>query len=125
MHQLTPNISGLSYLRSRWSRFALVVGPGFVVMLADTDAGSIITAAQSGAQWGYRLLLLQLVLILANQNAITYGEIFKLIKEDRLWLGYDNGGEKWFRVPDAYDHTTDKSKIKVEDGAGSSAKSER
>ena len=32
-------------------------------MLADTDAGSIITAAQSGAQWGYSLLLLQFVLI--------------------------------------------------------------
>lgn len=32
-------------------------------MLADTDAGSVITAAQSGAEWGYRLLLLQLVLI--------------------------------------------------------------
>ena len=55
-------------------------------------------------------------LILGNQNAITYSEIFKLIKEDRLWLGYNNGGEKWFRVPDDYDHTTDKSKIKVEDG---------
>jgi hypothetical protein len=55
-------------------------------------------------------------LILGNQNAITYSEVFKLIKEDRLWLGYANGGEKWFRVPDAYDHTTDKSKIKVEDG---------
>ena len=40
-----------------------IVGPGLVVMLADTDAGSIITAAQSGAQWGYKLLLLQLVLI--------------------------------------------------------------
>ena len=32
-------------------------------MLADTDAGSVITAAQSGAQWGYRLLLLQLLLM--------------------------------------------------------------
>lgn len=40
-----------------------VVGPGLIVMLADTDAGSIITAAQSGAQWGYSLLLLQLVLV--------------------------------------------------------------
>jgi hypothetical protein len=55
-------------------------------------------------------------LILGNQNAITYGEIFKLIREIRLWLGYDNGGEKWFRVPEDYAHTTDKSKIKVEDG---------
>src|ERR1035437_5011640 len=59
----TLRAGGLSRLRSRWARFALIVGPGLVVMLADTDAGSIITAAQSGAQWGYRLLLLQLILI--------------------------------------------------------------
>jgi len=32
-------------------------------MLADTDVGSIITAAQSGVQWGYRLLLLQVLLM--------------------------------------------------------------
>lgn len=47
---------------SKWARFAAVAGPGMVVMLADTDAGSVITAAQSGAQWGYKLLLLQLIL---------------------------------------------------------------
>jgi Mn2+/Fe2+ NRAMP family transporter len=46
-----------------WRRIAAVSGPGIVVMLADTDAGSVITAAQSGAEWGYRLLLLQLVLV--------------------------------------------------------------
>ncbi len=46
-----------------WKRFLAVAGPGIVVMLADTDAGSVITAAQSGAQWGYSLLLLQIVLI--------------------------------------------------------------
>ncbi|GHP00412.1 hypothetical protein KSF_104590 [Reticulibacter mediterranei] len=40
-----------------------VIGPGLMVMLADTDAGSIITAAQSGAQWKYALLLPQLLLI--------------------------------------------------------------
>jgi Mn2+/Fe2+ NRAMP family transporter len=32
-------------------------------MLADTDVGSVITAAQSGAQWGYKLLLLQFLLM--------------------------------------------------------------
>ena len=48
--------------RARWVRFAAVAGPGIVVMLADTDAGSVITAAQSGAQRGYQLLLLQLIL---------------------------------------------------------------
>lgn len=44
-------------------RMALALGPGLVVMLADTDAGSVITAAQSGAQWGYRLLAPQILLI--------------------------------------------------------------
>src|SRR6202035_2080836 len=33
------------------------------MLLADTDAGSIITAAQSGAEWGYGLLLLQIILV--------------------------------------------------------------
>ena len=46
-----------------WKLALITVGPGLVVMLADTDAGSAIVAAQSGAQWGYRLLLLQLLLI--------------------------------------------------------------
>ena len=46
-----------------WKAFLAVMGPGLVVMLADTDVGSIITAAQSGVQWGYRLLLLQIALM--------------------------------------------------------------
>ena len=51
----------LTYLG--WRHVLAVAGPGIVVMLADTDAGSIITAAQSGAQWGYQLLLLQFILV--------------------------------------------------------------
>jgi len=34
-----------------------------MVMLADTDAGSVITAAQSGAKYRYALVLPQLLLI--------------------------------------------------------------
>ncbi|MDX2164564.1 MAG: divalent metal cation transporter [Gammaproteobacteria bacterium] len=49
--------------QQRWLLWLAVLGPGLVVMLADTDAGSLITAAQSGAVWGYKLLALQLVLI--------------------------------------------------------------
>jgi Mn2+/Fe2+ NRAMP family transporter len=43
--------------------FIAVFGPGLVVMLADTDVGSIITAGQSGVQWGYRLLGAQFILM--------------------------------------------------------------
>jgi Mn2+/Fe2+ NRAMP family transporter len=40
-----------------------VWGPGLLVMLADTDAGNVVTGAQAGAEWGYRLLPLLLLLI--------------------------------------------------------------
>src|SRR5208283_4923457 len=45
------------------ARSVAIWGPGIVVMLADTDAGNVVTAAQAGAQWGYRLLPLLLLLI--------------------------------------------------------------
>ncbi|RBP17573.1 NRAMP (natural resistance-associated macrophage protein)-like metal ion transporter [Roseiarcus fermentans] len=40
-----------------------VWGPGLLVMLADTDAGNVVTGAQAGAAWGYRFLPLLLLLI--------------------------------------------------------------
>ncbi len=40
-----------------------VWGPGLLVMLADTDAGNVVTGAQAGAMWGYRFLPLLLLLI--------------------------------------------------------------
>lgn len=54
-------------------------------------------------------------LIIGNQNAITYKEIFGLIKENKIWAGVDNGGTKWFEVPDDYEITT-QSRQKVIDG---------
>jgi hypothetical protein len=54
-------------------------------------------------------------LVLGNQNAILYKEIFKLVKNNKLWLGYDNGGTKWFQVPDDYEIQTE-SRIKVDNG---------
>ncbi|HTC30906.1 MAG TPA: divalent metal cation transporter, partial [Candidatus Acidoferrum sp.] len=52
--------------RSVWQlilRFLAVTGPGLIVAFADTEAGSVTTAATSGAQFGYKLILLQLLLI--------------------------------------------------------------
>ena len=54
-------------------------------------------------------------LIIGGQNAITYKEAFYLIKNNKVWLGVDNGGTKWFRVPDDYDIQTE-SRKKVENG---------
>ena len=44
-------------------RLLAIAGPGVMVMLADTDAGSVITAAQSGALYGYQLVASQVILI--------------------------------------------------------------
>lgn len=42
-------------------------------------------------------------LIIGNVNAITYKEIFKLIKENKLWLGASiHSGDREFGVPDDY-----------------------
>ena len=42
-------------------------------------------------------------LIIGNVNAIGYKEIFKLIEDDRLWLGPSiHSGDREFRVPDHY-----------------------
>lgn len=61
--------------------FLLVAGPGFVVMLADTEAGSVITAAQSGASWGYRLLALQFLIV----------PLLYLVQELTIRLGLSTG----------------------------------
>jgi len=49
--------------KTMWSSAMKFVGPGLLVCLADTDAGCLIVAAQSGARWQYSLLVLQLLLI--------------------------------------------------------------
>lgn len=51
-------------------------------------------------------------LIIGNQNAITYKEIFPLIKENKLWLGISmNGSNRYFQVPDDYPLTEKTGKI--------------
>lgn len=57
----------------------------------------------------FREYLTQLVqagksfLIIGNVNAITYKEVFPLIKENKLWLGPSiHSGDRKFNVPDSY-----------------------
>jgi Mn2+/Fe2+ NRAMP family transporter len=84
-------------------RFLAVFGPGLLVMLADTDVGSIITAGQSGVQWGYRLLLLQVLLMpvlymvqeltvrLAVFTGLGHGELIR-VRFGRRWAWVSAAG---------------------------------
>ena len=58
---MSPEVGTSVRPRRLW--LVAMLGPGLMVMIADTDAGSVITAAQSGAQYSYRLVAAQLVLI--------------------------------------------------------------
>ena len=61
-----PDDRRRSFTRRQWAIVISVLavwGPGLIVMLANTDAGCIITAAQSGAQFGYKMVVPQLVLM--------------------------------------------------------------
>lgn len=56
-------------------------------------------------------------LIIGNQNAITYKEIFPYIKNNQLWLGLTmNGSNRWFEVPSTYEVKENAAGYKVVDG---------
>ena len=57
----------------------------------------------------FRVYLAQLVkydkkfIILGNMNAITYKEVFPLIKENKIWFGASiHSGDREFQVPESY-----------------------
>lgn len=56
-------------------------------------------------------------LIIGNMNAITYKEMFPLIKNNKLWLGITtNGSNRWFRVPQNYEHKANAAGYREENG---------
>ena len=48
--------------------------------------------------------------IIGNQNNVCYSDIFPLIRDNNVWLGYNNG-HFWFRVPDSYEEKKTDFKI--------------
>ena len=63
----------------------------------------------------YMVLLMQYqkkFLVIGNINAVTYKEIFPLIRDNQLWWGIStNGSNRYFRVPDSYELTEKTGKI--------------
>ena len=49
-------------------------------------------------------------LIVGNLNAVTYREIFPLIRDNKVWLG-NKAGHFWFKVPDNYEEKATDFKI--------------
>ncbi len=54
-------------------------------------------------------------IIIGNKNAVTYKDVFSLIKDQKLWIGYRNiNSDMWFMVPDGnnYEKIVDGKKLK-------------
>eukprot|EP00697_Spironema_sp_BW2_P000383 gnl/Spiro4/10481_TR5615_c0_g1_i1.p1 gnl/Spiro4/10481_TR5615_c0_g1~~gnl/Spiro4/10481_TR5615_c0_g1_i1.p1 ORF type:complete len:448 (+),score=89.98 gnl/Spiro4/10481_TR5615_c0_g1_i1:128-1471(+) len=89
----SPVPSGCCQKFLRWCQIA---GPGLVVMLADTDAGCLITAGQSGSEWGYSLIILQVLLVpvvyMAQELTVRLGVFTHLGQAELIRVHY---GKFW------------------------------
>ena len=57
------NAACTGHARTAIRRLARAIGPAWIVMLADVDAASVLTAAKAGTDFGYAILLPLVVLI--------------------------------------------------------------
>ncbi len=82
-------------------RFIAVWAPGLLVMLADTDAGNVVTAAAAGAQWRYHLLPLLFLLIpmlyMIQELTVRLG-IFTMRGHGELIREFFGRGWAWLSV---------------------------
>lgn len=85
--------------------------PECVELLKEADI--VVTNPPFSLFRDYIALLMQYnkqFAIIGNQNAITYREVLPLIRDSKVWLGYNNG-HFWFKVPDSYEEKKTDFKI--------------
>ena len=94
-----PNIAGLVHPLQGDGDFR---SPECIKFLEEADI--IVTNPPFSLFREYVTLLMEHrknFIVIGNQNAITYKEVFQYIRNNQLWLGYKFGDMK-FRVPDHY-----------------------
>ena len=85
--------------------------PECVALLKDADI--VVTNPPFSLFREYMALLMEhgkQFLVIGNMNAVTYREIFPLIRDNKVWLG-NNSGHYWFKVPDSYEEKATDFKI--------------
>lgn len=112
------DLTDVEYLmRSRNNTMTLLDGDGdfrspeCVELLKEADI--VVTNPPFSLFRDYIALLMKhdkQFLIVGNQNAITYREVLPLIRDSKIWLGYNNG-HFWFKVPDSYEEKKTDFKI--------------
>ena len=85
--------------------------PECVALLDEADI--VVTNPPFSLFREYMALLMEYgkqFLIVGNMNAVTYREIFPLIRDNKVWLG-NKAGHFWFKVPNNYEEKATDFKI--------------
>ncbi len=112
------DLADVEYLmRNRKNTMTLLDGDGdfrspeCVKLLEQADI--VVTNPPFSLFREYMALLMEYnkpFLIIGNQNNVCYSEIFPLIRDNKVWLGYNNG-HFWFKVPESYEEKKTDFKI--------------
>jgi Mn2+/Fe2+ NRAMP family transporter len=84
-------------LLKKFLLFLALVGPGILVMIADNDAGGVITYAQTGAQYGIGFFIPFLILMIpvayiVQEMTVRLGAVTKRGHAEMIWKRY---GKFW------------------------------
>ncbi|MGC9258437.1 NRAMP family divalent metal transporter [Desulfurella sp.] len=93
VYQLRNNSS----LFRKFLLFLTLVGPGILVMIADNDAGGVITYAQTGAKYGIGFFIPFLILMIpvayiVQEMTVRLGAVTKRGHAEMIWKRY---GKFW------------------------------
>jgi NRAMP (natural resistance-associated macrophage protein)-like metal ion transporter len=81
MYWVSKSIHTLNRIRRQIMIFLSIMGPGFIVMVADNDAGGISTYAVTGAKYGFSILWMFLILLpmayLVQEMTVRLGAVTK------------------------------------------------
>ena len=81
MYWVSKSIHTLNRIRRQIMIFLSVMGPGFIVMVADNDAGGISTYAVTGSKYGFSILWMFLILLpmayLVQEMTVRLGAVTK------------------------------------------------
>ncbi|WP_139113733.1 divalent metal cation transporter, partial [Acidithiobacillus thiooxidans] len=93
VHQLREAlIQSPSFWKRLWL-FLTLIGPGILVMLADNDAGGVITYAQTGAAYGIGffipfLILMVPVAYVVQEMTVRLGAVTRRGHAEMIWGRY-------------------------------------
>jgi NRAMP (natural resistance-associated macrophage protein)-like metal ion transporter len=92
MYWLSKSIHRLSRFRRQVAIFAAVLGPGFITMVADNDAGGISTYAVTGSHYGFSLLWIFILLVpiafYIQEMTVRLGAVSKRGHAEAIFEGF-------------------------------------